>query len=302
MFFSGYNICGYNNSISATPTNIQNINSIKLQNGYIDELYITKDTVTEYTTSIPQAWDISTILHALFNGNLDAGNVDFTIANTTDILIKRRKKGDFKWQTLYQIPVTNADDFDFTKYDKYAQSGIEYEYAIVPITNGAEGNYNINTIQSGFDGIYIIEKESVFSTIYNLVVNTSKHSPRAVITTLKGKYPFVITNSDNNYYSGTVSGVFMRCGENSPEFYGKEGWKYRKDFEDFIMNGKPKILKHEDGRMWMISITGEPTESQGDHPYVPTTTFDFVEIGDYQSDEDMYENNFIDVGSEWWVN
>ena len=302
MIFAGYSVCGYKNTASITPTNIQGIDSIKLQGGYIDELLITKDVVSEYSSNIPQVWDFSTIFHAFFDGNLDAGNVDFTVNNTTHILIKRREKGTFKWQTLFQITTSNADDFNFTKYDRYAQSGIEYEYAIVPVTNGVEGNYSIDSIKSNFEGVYLVEKESIFSTVYNLVASTSKHKPSAVISTLDGKYPFVISNSSNNYYSGTISGVFMQRGEKSDEIYGKEGWRYRKQFEDFLMNGKPKILKHEDGRIWMIMITGEPSESQGEHPYLPTTTFDFVEIGDYSSDRDMYENNFINVSEEWWVN
>lgn len=301
MIFAGYSVCGYNNTASITPTNIQGINSVKLQDGYVDELHITKDVSSEHSSTIPQAWDFSTILHAFFDGSLNASNVDFTRDNTTHILIKRREKGTFKWKTLCEIVTSSIDDFNFTKYDKYAQNGVEYEYAIVPVTNGAEGNYSINSIKSNFEGIYLVEKDSAFSTIYNLVTNTSKYKPSAIINTLDGKYPFVISNSSNNYYSGNVSGVFMQRGEKPDEVYGKEGWRYRKQFEDFLMNGNPKILKHEDGRMWMIMITGEPSESQGEHPYLPTTTFDFVEIGDYNSDIDMYDNNFIEI-SERWVN
>ena len=67
---------------------------------------------------------------------------------------------------------------------------------------------------------------------------------------------------------------------------------------DFLCDGNPKILKHEDGRMWMVQITGTPSESESPHPDFPTTSFEWVEIGSAESSTMLYSNNFIDVNVE----
>ena len=54
------------------------------------------------------------MLHAKMNGTTYAGNADFSVNNTTNILVKRRKKGEFKWFTLFDIPANKASDYEFT--------------------------------------------------------------------------------------------------------------------------------------------------------------------------------------------
>lgn len=61
------------------PTVVNNTTSVKLSNGIFNDLFITDDTSS---TDIPMStdWDYSTLLHARFDGDLLAGNVDFTFA------------------------------------------------------------------------------------------------------------------------------------------------------------------------------------------------------------------------------
>ena len=75
----GYNFCGDKDAIDEAPTNVNNIKSTTLQNGIFDNFNVTKDTTSPYNCDIPTAWDFSTIMNANFNGNINAGNVDYVV-------------------------------------------------------------------------------------------------------------------------------------------------------------------------------------------------------------------------------
>ena len=63
-------------------------------------------------------------------------------------------------------------------------------------------------------------------------------------------------------------------------------------------DGKPKIMKLSDGRIWMISTTDGLTEDNGEVEHYVHHSFNWVEIGDPESSSDLYNNNFIDVNLE----
>lgn len=296
--FLGNSFFGNQKSMRTTPSSIKNIVQIKLTNGVYDELYVTKDMNLAYSTNINQVWDYNTVLHALFNGNLRAGNVDFQLSQINTVRIKRRKVGDYEWTTIFEIPITKESDLRFTKYDKFAQSGINYEYVSVPVLNNVEGNSSSNTVLSEFEGIFIIGQDKSFNTILKTGVTQQKNRPSSIINTIDRKYPFVISNGLNNYYSGTASGMFLEVDSDDLTWKYYDGWKYRNNLMDFLCDGTPKILKHYDGRIWMISVTGTPSEAVQDQNDIVITSFDWVEIGDTESTNDMYNNGFRDVNIE----
>ena len=76
--------------------------------------------------------------------------------------------------------------------------------------------------------------------------------------------------------------------------------KFRSDIMDFLMNGRPKILKWDDGRIWLISVTGSPTDSRVDHELVREISFQFAEIGDCNDPRTLYLNGLSTVESKWW--
>ena len=176
MLFLGSTFLGDRYTLDATPTNVSNITSVKLQNGIYDELYMTKDMTKTYSTVIPTEWDFNTILHALFAGNLNCGNVDFAASQVSNVLIKRRKVGDFNWLTLANFEIENSDSFNFEFYDRFVRAKTEYEYAIVPVLNGIEGNLNINTIKAEFEGLFLIEKDKQFYTPLNVTIDDIKRN------------------------------------------------------------------------------------------------------------------------------
>lgn len=298
MIFCGFGISGMNHCGDYVPTNVSNIELVTLTKAIFDELLITKNVITDYSNVIESDWDFDTILHALFDGNLHAGNVDFTVEQVSKIRIKRRKVNSYDWITLFEVPIEKVEDFDFERVDRYARSNQDYEYALVPVIGNAEGNLNINTIRSEFEGIYLVERDIGYGSSIQTSISTQKNRPTTVINTLGRRTPYVITNGENNYYSGQISAVFVDQNLETCEYETENGWRYREAIMDFLCNGNPKILKHEDGRMWMINVTGSPSESESPHPLYPTTSFEWVEIGDVGSSTMLYENNFIDVNVE----
>lgn len=298
MIFLGMTFGAGAHTLDYTPTHLNNVNSLTLKNGVFDDLFITQNTNQSYSTSISKEWDFDTILHAEFNGDLLAGNVDFTAEQVSDVRIKRRKKDTFDWLTLFQIPITSHESFQFERFDPYTQSGVEYEYALVPVLNGTEGNFNINNVKSEFPGLFIVEKEQRFDTILETAISTQKNRPSAIVNTLGRKYPYVILNGENNYYSGNVSAIFIEKDIERCYWRIKDGYNYRKNLLEFLCNGKPKILKYYDGRIWMISIVDNPTEAVDSHEDAPTTSFSWAEIGNCESSIDLYTYGFIDVNLE----
>ena len=61
-----------------------------------------------------------------------------------------------------------------------------------------------------------------------------------------------------------------------------------------------KILKLNDGRIYLIKITGKPTDISEGHEDLRRISFEWVEIGDVNSEKDLYLNNLSDVSAEWW--
>lgn len=297
MIFSGITFSGGQHTLDPTPTHVDTFESLRIENGVFDDLYLTEDSTLEYTTTIPTTWDVNTVLHALFDGTLYGGNINLVLSETSAIRIKRREINSYKWITLYERTINSEDDFDFEFFDRYARANKEYEYAVVPVMANIEGvPVAGGTIKSRFEGVYILNKESIFGAILNIKKSESqKVAQRQSIQTMNSKYPFHIQNGKSNYYSGSTSGFFVERNLDTCDFDIAGGYEYRKNLMDFLNDGTSKILKYDDGRMMLIGITGTPTETDGGHEDMISTTFTWEEIGDCESSNDLYDHGLIDI-------
>lgn len=293
MLFLGNSFLGYKHTLDPTPTAINPIAQIELKNVIFDHLYVTKDTGTYPLTS---DWDFDTVLNADFNGNLHAGNVGYTVDQISQLVVRRRRTNGFNWMTLYVQNVQALEDASFIFVDKTVRSHQEYEYAIVPIFNnsGTDVAYNTNTITPAFDGLFVIGEDASFNTVLDTKIsNIKKNRPANTISTLGRRYPYVIANGMSNYVSGTCSGTFIEYIESSCDWDKENGWKYREKLLDFLADGKEKLVKYHDGRMWLANISSEPQENENGHEQRITTSFDFVESGDPETNNDLYNAGII---------
>lgn len=298
MIILGRTACADTSSMMATPTAVSDINEIQMQKGVFDEFYVTTNVYTTWDGTIPKDWDFSTKIHALFMESLFGGNVDFTCETVSSILIKKRRLGDLVWKTYFEIPVNSNDDFNFIRQDYYNRSGYEYEYCLIPTLNGIEGSYssnhNINTIRSQFEGIFLIEKDVVYRTIYDLSISENRVFASSRLEPKGRKKPLVIYNADTNYREYDVEATFFQTkdGNNACDFENSR--EFREQVDDFLSNRKPKILKSFDGRMALVCIVDSISHSENGHPFNVSSNFTAIEIGTCESINDLYDNNFID--------
>lgn len=300
MIFLNYSFFGDSTSILPTPTAIDDITYVELQNGVYDDLYITKDA-DDTSSIIKDEWDFDTILHATFNDVTDAGNVTWNLNNTSGLLVKRREIGDSKWMTIAEYPINSIEDFNFIGFDAYARSQATYQYAIVPVLGNVEGNYCITTVESKFNGIYLVEKDLIYGTfLTDDLVNTTRNVPSSILDIPANKYPTYCSNSIANYDTGSCSGTFAYLDTETCQFDFEHIYSQTEKVMERLANRKPKILKVHDGRIWLIMVTGNPTDTGDTYIYNRIIAFEWAEIGDYKSEKALYWAGLSDVSSQWW--
>lgn len=307
MFICGSNFVGGALACALTPTGIENINYVELKNGIYDDLYITKAIDFELSHQCPQEWDFDTVLWAKFNNTTDAGNVDWNLETTSHIILKSRTEGNFEWKTIAVKEVNSTDDFVINYPDYFVASGQPVEYAIVPVLYGQEGIYASTNVTSKFDKMFLIEGNTVWGTeITDGYCDTTRNIPSSNVELLHRKYPIFVRNTIANYDTGNCKGAFVPLIEEEgcelayDEQYDYQRIKYQRDFMDYICDSIPKILKLPDGRLWLIQVTPNPTDTANQAYNDREISWSWVEIGSVDSEEDLYYLGFSNVGQEWW--
>lgn len=295
MIFLGYNFLQDRYCWQPVPTNLVNIEDVILKNGIYDHFNITKDVDFPYITTYPGAWDLSTQMDADFNGNINAGNIDYVVTQISSIKIKRRKKGQFDWYTLYSIPVTDPADIDFVRYDYLAQNDTEYEYAIVPIIGNVEGEYSINSINSEFYGIFVTDGQNSykFKEGASYASNERVHST-ATYEPYGSKYPIVISNGDLSYDKGSMGGsVIMFTADEQLD--RKATVERLEAIKDFLTTPSAKILKDFNGNIWLVTLSDNLPITYYSEVGMGFARVDFnwSEIGDADNGQDLYNSNLI---------
>lgn len=303
MLFLGTTFFSGAHTMEPPATNISPITEISLTNGTFDHLYVGKN-VNEEVVVTNNEWTEDTLLSAPFDENLDAGNSGFSLRNTDTVIIKRREKGTVDWITIFVKPIKYIEDFKFIFFDRYAKGNTDYEYILCSTCNGIENSYVIKEVYSQFHGFFVVDSNNSYGTFFNVDGgDTQRNAAGEVVPLLNNKYAKVVRNNSTSYDTGTASGVFIktnRIGEDSCSMDLPGSNKFRSDIMDFLMNGRPKILKWDDGRIWLISVTGSPTDSRVDHELVREISFQFAEIGDCNDPRTLYLNGLSTVESKWW--
>ena len=304
MIFLGSTFFSDDKAISATPSNT-NITSLQLYQGSYHQLHLSSDTeVSEeiLNQEYDKRWGVTTIMDVNFStGSVNAGNIEFAEMYSDYITVKRRESGQTNWMTIIAKEVNSMDDFDFTFYDKFAKNDTEYEYAISLYSDGKESSRNVTKVLSSFDGIFIADKNSIFGTMLNVNgCDTSRNIQTNTLTLMNDRYPTVVSNSVVNYDSGSVEGLFIDidlCG--SMEINKKNSMYLREKLKDLLANRKPLILKIDDGRIWIIKVTGDINDTMDTMPLLRKISFSWVQIGELNM-ETLYKCGLSDVDSRWW--
>lgn len=285
-------------SLDATPLAYGTTEYISIENGVYDEVQMDSDVTAENDTDIPE-WGYTTILNAKFKNNILAGNVDFTLASISDLVIKKRKQGDYKWTTIHKVPIETEDDFNFFQNDIVVASQTTYEYVAVPIVNDVEGTQQTIDVDVDFEGAFIIDPTMGYQVILNLARESlTRPLPTSVLEPVNCKYPYINHYSKIQYDKFSVTGTFIELDASNCVWNVQDGWRYRKALRDFISNQHAKIVKFYNGEIHMACAVDQISEAPDSHPDNIITTISFVECGDVESNSDLYYHgftNFLEV-------
>lgn len=301
MLALGMSCLGGKHSFFASPATLESINKIEISNAKFDDLYVSKDAALDI--NVPREWTYATILYAQFNNDLLAGNVDFTLENVDAIRLKRRIKGTFNWITYLEKEVNSEDDLNIVYFDRLPLNGETYEYVLVPMKNGIENTYQSAEITPNFEGLFILEKDKIYHTDLNIGqfenVDSQRNFQVSQIETLENKYPITIFNSNTNYDTGSITATFVEVNKKRNIIDWEGGFKYRKEFSDYLTNKKYKVLKYDTGQGWLITIDGNSvSDAANGHKLNVSTTFNWKESGSLNSSTDLYNAGFTEVNVE----
>lgn len=305
--FLGTIICGATtqSAISTVGNVPDTFNKIRVQQTTIDDLYVTKHLLQNFTWELPNNWDYHIILHAFFNnGDMNAGNVIFR--NATAIMLKKRIKGTFEWKTIYfrEIPEGNTLETLNVKYDDYLEPNhTEVEYAYTAIIEGKETDPILAEALSNFYCYYLIGQYSDvgeqphYPAMFNISHQMQLNRPSATVVSPGSKYPYVINNGSSKYYGGNFTVTFMPHDEYMLPV-PKYSARLRNTLDDFLTDGYPKILKTYDGDIYMAAIIGNVTRNNGQHYQNIGSSWEWAEVGDPNDCGDLYDYGFIntDIG------
>ena len=284
--FCGLYFCGAD-SISTSIVGIDDVSIVTLTNGIYDYIFASDDPYMEELD-----WNYNTAFYGKFKNNLHAGNVDYSSVEVSSMRIKRRKYNDHNWFTLWDIPISKNEDFGFERFDRYAQANQDYYYALVPVLENVEGNMSKNNIKSEFDSYFILDKDISYPIIFNTSLNMQINKQIGTVNTLGRKYPYVFSNGLSHYKTGSLK--FSLAPYDNCEIQIDKGNEYRQQFDEWIMDGNPKIIKDWSGQIYMIGLTSSIPIDFSFYE-LPSYDIQFSEIGDVFNQDDMYNNNFTNV-------
>lgn len=273
--------------------------AVTIQKAVYDELFATVDVIRDFDGSIPSNWTFDTRLHALFEGDLFGGNVDFTEKMVESVRIKRRTDKDNKFKTIFEKKINQNADFAIELIDYLEPIGT-IEYAYVPVISGGENDYIISKVESIFDHYFLCEKDKSYPMILDAAYNQTINYETSQVKPLGRKYPITIVNGNTGYKTGTMECLFLKLKDSDPAT--EDSYHYRTLIYSMLTNNQPKILKDSEGHIMIVNITGEISESdrqylynQSDGFYYVKSKFNWVECGDAYHVGDLYDNNLIDT-------
>lgn len=314
MLFLGTSFIGDISSYTLAPSDIENIKNITITRGIFDAMSVNTDVIKHNVTDpIPDKWEGATIMQGDFDETTSLGALDLDIDAIDGFIVKRREVSvnnpEHKWLFLMYEDLTGMSyeeklaAFNTPHFDNTNRSSTMYEYAIVPLTGRDPVTVVPNLIESFFNGVFIADCDETWGTIVtDAFINTTRNIQKSYQTTLNHRYPRMTTAAIVNYDTGSCEGEFVpidwdECTLNYDDI---ERNIYQKKFMDFLTNYKAKMLKSMDGRTWLIDVSPSPSDTADGIYYRRKQSFNWTEVGDFNSQSDMYYNRLYNVPERYW--
>lgn len=269
------------------------ITNLTMKNVVLDEIYATKQVLVKFNWEIPTDWTFDTHLHALYRDDVHAGNVNYSESVVQKVKIKKRYKGDFAWKTIYEKEIHTNDDFAIEIWDYLEPSRRYIEYAYVAVIANADMDTISTEVYSEFDSYFIVGQDEIYPAILDASTTLQLNRESKTIVAMGSKYPYVVNNGISKYYSGTMTATFIELKD--CDFDVENGWSYRNKIDEFLTDGRAKIIKTFEGDMWMANIVGNIPRNTDGHYQKVSHQIEWVEAGNPNMVGDLYDNGFIDT-------
>ena len=216
---------------------------------------------------------------------------------------------DFLFTSVYMKEIETTDDLAFIFNDFFCRNNYEYQYKLeYRNENGGLIDSVTYNIVSRFDVLVICDADEIWYTPLNVsAINFNTVRPYTVNTPIFATKPSYYSYTATNYEEGSCTGIFLKMtGEESNiQFETEHNWKYRKQFKNWLTLGNAKIIKSVSGEAWIVGIKSDAISdtslfSDAEIDGARLIEFGWIEIGDIESEADLYENDFINVPSDDW--
>lgn len=204
------------------------------------------------------------------------------------------------WQHNYSENTVHwIGDNEFEINDVFVPNGAYYIYAI--------GGYRDNEVNKNIlktteepsictcNRFMISDKHKTFTFIANVQYGSFEVSSQTTYQVAKNRqYPYIMDNSYDKFNTGTLS---MDITGESFLIYNKldksEIETEIKNFIDFLKSKTTKVIKDWNGKSMMIYILPQPSYSVNLANDLHKITFNFVEVGNLDNEEDLEENDTL---------
>lgn len=189
------------------------------------------------------------------------------------------------YSKIYEKPITSLDDLNVTEKDIISNSGATYDYYI-ELADSNTSEYNVlefdtvSNVESWFQGLFVGNYEKQYVAHLSCSTSVTRNTESKYVTTLLGRTPYVVSNSNLNYSTGSSQGLFSRLDNNNQPIAELTD-EYRNEVVDFLTDGTDKILKTSTGGIWLVSIDPQINiEPDDNYLGFNIISFDWTEIDD----------------------
>ena len=278
---TSFNFKGFNSKLS----------SFSVKNAIFDKVYLSSNCNDYKKTDVE--WNSDVLVLASFDSkNLEGGNIGDLGPKLQSMQLKRREVGTSEWTSLAGYLITDLNNLNFAFADYFARGrDTKYEYSVTYVLkDGTELPYISASTVSNFYGAVISDGAISYHIFLDpKITSVTRKRESNVVTTLNSKYPYVFFGSESNYDSGTFSGTVIKRID-CDNWDIAHSYQYREDYVDWLTNGQAKILKIEDGREWLMTVSDEVTIDNEDHPDKVNISFNFVQTGNYNDTDDLADS------------
>lgn len=245
------------------------------------------DTVSTYTYS-PQ-WDDTTLMLALFNADINGGNVVGLSDNVIAWQIYKRKPDDSVLTFVAKVPaaqykvsdfnVLNNDEYQYTIFaetDNYISAPLEQK----DFVKAFWWNWSIVGLNdSGTDGLYYADSDNIW--LFDTMLTSSGFDQNIDKYIVENFTQFPkISSGKKNYLSSSITAFLSNVKDGR---YIDTVEQYNR-FVDFIAQPTPKLLRDRKGNGWVVSTIGNNMQYIDESvEQITKVSFNFVQLNDIQS-------------------